>query len=60
MKGDCYIYHISTKLKQNDHWLTSYCHFSDPTSQMYIHTKKLCIFYLLFFNQHMLNDEFQH
>ena len=31
MKGECFIYHISTKLKQNDHPLTNYCHCSSRT-----------------------------
>ena len=50
MKCECYyINHISAKLKQNDHPLTNYVHFSDtsilvtlpsPPRQMYVITKK--------------------
>ena len=60
MKGECFICHISTKLKQNDHSLTNCCHFNNPTTQMYIRTKNICMFYFFFFNWHMLNDTFHH
>ena len=48
MKGECLSYHINTKLKPNDHPLTNYSHFNDPTPQMLIRTKKI-VFFLLFF-----------
>ena len=49
MKGECLSYHINTKLKPNDHLLTNYSHFNDPTRQMHIHTKKNCIFLMFVF-----------
>ena len=48
MKGECYIYHIITKLKQNDNPLTNYSHFSNPTPQMYIRTYRYVISYCFF------------
>ena len=48
IKGECYINHINAKLKQNDHPLTNYGHFSDPTPQMYIHTKTNYAFFTFF------------
>ena len=59
MKGECFIYHISTKLKQNDHPVSNYIHFGNPTPQMYIRAKK-DVFFTVFFNWHMLNDKFHH
>ena len=38
MKGECLSYHINTKLKPNDHPLTNYSHFNDPTPQMLLRT----------------------
>ena len=49
MKGECLSYHINTKFKPNDHPLTNYSHFNDPTPQMLIRTKKNCIFFTGFF-----------
>ena len=49
MKGECFSYLISTKVKPNDHPLTNYSHFNDPTPQMHIRTKKKNVFFLLFF-----------
>ena len=48
MKGECSTYHISTNVKPNDHTLTNYSHFNDPTPQMHIHTKKYVFFYCFF------------
>ena len=48
MKGECLSYHINTKLKPNDHPLTNYSHFNDPTPQMHIGTKKNYIFFTVF------------
>ena len=57
MKRECLSYHISTKLKPNDHPLTNYSHFNDPTRQKHIRTKKYIYYFLLFFsNWHVLND----
>ena len=59
IKGKCFIYHISTELKQIDHPLTNYSYPSNPTPKMYIHAKKM-YFFLLFFIWHMPNDIFHH
>ena len=48
MKGECFSYHISTKVKPIDHPLTNYSHFDYPTPQMHIGTKKICIFLVFF------------
>ena len=48
MKGECLSYHINTKLKPNDHPLTNYSHFNDPTPQMHIGIKKNYIFFTVF------------
>ena len=48
MKGECFSYHISTTVKPNDYPLTNYSHFNDPTPQMHIRTKTICIFFTVF------------
>ena len=49
MKGEYFIYHISTKLKKNDQPVSNYSHFNNPTPQMYIRAKKNMYFFLLFY-----------
>ena len=48
MKDESFNYHISAKLKPNDHPLTNYCHFNDPTRKMHIRIKQLCICFYCF------------
>ena len=48
MKGECFSYHISTKVKLIDHTLTNYSHFNYPTPKRHIGTKKY-VFFLVFF-----------
>ena len=48
MKGECFSYNISTKVKTNGHPLANYSHFDDSTRQMHIRTKKICIFFTVF------------
>ena len=48
MKGECFIYHISTKLKHNDHLLTNYINLSNPTPKCISELKKY-VFLLTFF-----------
>ena len=47
-RSKCYVNHISAKLKQNDHPLTNYGHFSDPAPN--------CITALKMFFYCFLND----
>ena len=51
MKSECFIYHFSLQLKQNDQSLTNYYHLSNTTVQMYIRANKKKY-------RHMLNDKF--
>ena len=44
MQGESYTNHISAMLKEHDHPFITYGHFSDPTLQMYIRTKKYVFF----------------
>ena len=53
MKDECFIYHISTKLKQNDHL---YCHFNKPIPQMYIRTKSMYFFHCFFIDTCLMNN----
>ena len=48
MKGECFNYHISTKVKPNDYLLTNYSHFNYPTPEMHIRTKKICVLIIVF------------
>ena len=57
MKGEYFSYHIHTIVKPNDRRLTNYSHFNDPTPQMHIPAKKICICLLFYFNWHMLNGQ---
>ena len=50
MKGECLSYYINTKLKPNDHPLTNYSHFNDPSPQTLIRTEKLYFPYIFTVN----------